>query len=72
MPKHTYKCDKCGSDDLVWDAYSYWDSANQSMELANTFDDCHCNNCDAECNQVEVVLPDGNAEENSNYWGPRR
>ncbi len=67
MKKVTYKCDKCGSNDLVWDAYSGWDATHQRMELVNAFDDCHCKNCDAECNQVEVILPD-TANEDDRYF----
>lgn len=41
-------CSKCGSEDLLFDAYAYWDVNEQEFKLANTFPegDVYCNGCD--------------------------
>ena len=49
----TYECDKCGSDDLTWDAHACWDVENQCMELASHYDECFCRKCNEYCNQIE-------------------
>ena len=43
-------CSKCGSEDVLFDAYVSWNKEKQDMEIANTFDKgSFCNSCDGEC-----------------------
>lgn len=42
------KCTTCGSDQILRDAYAYWDHAKQSWELLSTYDYFFCNECEEE------------------------
>jgi hypothetical protein len=55
-------CDKCGSEDVLADAYVCWDVAAQTWEVASTFDKgAYCNQCDGEARLKEVELTGANA-----------
>ena len=45
MSKTEYRCIKCGSPQIYWDAYAAWDSDNQTMSLVGTFDHAKCADC---------------------------
>lgn len=47
LPRVTYRCEECGSDNLVWDAWVSWDDEAQKMEFAESYQDCLCNECGA-------------------------
>ena len=40
-----YECRKCGSNDILWDAYAEWDADNQMLSLHSTYEDA-----DKRCN----------------------
>jgi hypothetical protein len=46
--KAVFVCDTCGSEDVVVDAWAYWEKKNRRWRLANTYDASHRNNCDEE------------------------
>lgn len=57
MSRVKYVCAKCGSDDILFDAYATWNVRTQQMEVANTYDKGHfCNNCEGECSVDEVAI----------------
>jgi hypothetical protein len=41
-------CEKCGSENVYIDAYAGWSVERQSWELASTFDNSYCSDCDTE------------------------
>ena len=45
----TMVCARCGSEDVLRDAWSEWSTENQAWELGTVFDRAHCNACDGEC-----------------------
>lgn len=47
MPKAmlTYRCPRCGGDNVGYDANSNWCDLTQSWVLGHTFDDGWCNDC---------------------------
>lgn len=47
MPKAmlTYRCPRCGGDNVGYDANSTWCDQTQSWVLGSTFDDGWCNDC---------------------------
>lgn len=53
--KRTYMiCESCSSDDVRKDAWAEWDPKRGDWALGETFDACHCANCDGEANVVQV------------------
>lgn len=49
-------CAKCGSEDVLADAYVEWDSEAQQWAVQNVMDKGHhCNACDEECDIEEVA-----------------
>lgn len=48
MKRIIIRCAECGSEELLFDAYAYWDAHEQEFKLANTFPegDVYCKNCD--------------------------
>jgi hypothetical protein len=52
-----YVCDECGSEDVLFDAYTTWNFKKQQMEIMETYDKGHyCNNCDRERAIKQVVV----------------
>ena len=50
-------CSRCGSDDVLADAYAEWDVETQAWEVAQTFDKGgYCNKCDGETRIEEQPL----------------
>lgn len=49
-----YVCKQCGSDNLTKDATARWDHATEAWVLSDVFDDTFCNECDVECDVLEV------------------
>ena len=49
-------CEKCGSDDVWFEAYAAWDVDTQSWELGSTFDNSWCRDCDGETNIIEQEI----------------
>jgi hypothetical protein len=39
-------CPKCGSDNVGCDAFAKWNVSKQEFELASTYDNCTCLDCD--------------------------
>lgn len=48
-PKEKPVCTQCGSDDVLADAYAWWDVDKQEWALSNTFDNSYCEDCEGEC-----------------------
>ena len=42
------KCKHCKSEDVVLDAWAYWNTDNGSWELDKVFDYSFCRDCDGE------------------------
>ena len=42
------ECATCGSDQVMHDAYAYWDYQKQSWELHSTYDYVFCPECEGE------------------------
>lgn len=52
-------CRKCGSDDVLADAYAAWNVERQEWQLQTTFDKGSvCNACSGEC-RIKWVNTDG-------------
>lgn len=52
-----YKCPKCGSHEVRFDAWAEWDAETQSMSLQNVFEATACDACGAEgFTAIEVKL----------------
>ena len=54
-----YVCSRCGSDEVLWDAYVFWNEDEQDYEISNTFDNavCESDECGGkECSVHEVEL----------------
>lgn len=59
MPKLRMVCRKCGSEDVLCDAYASWNVETQEWELSQTFDKgAYCNNCDGETRINEEEIKD--------------
>lgn len=57
MAKLKMVCRRCGSDDVLADAYAAWNVETQKWEVESTFDKGgHCNACDGEARIVSVEL----------------
>lgn len=46
--KLTLICERCGSDNILTDAWARWDYETQAYVLTGTLDDEHCQVCDGE------------------------
>ncbi len=58
MAKQIPVCTKCGSDDVLSDAYAAWDFSTQEWVLAQTFDKgAYCNKCDGEARLEFKTVP---------------
>lgn len=42
-------CSECGSTDVRVDAWASWDETNQQWELAESYDNSWCIDCEGEC-----------------------
>lgn len=40
-----YKCQSCGSTEILKDAYATWDPSTQEWVLHSVYDDMVCNDC---------------------------
>lgn len=56
--KVTMVCCKCGSEDVMLDAWAEWDFANQEWTLRSTHDNAFCNDCGGETRIEEKELTD--------------
>jgi hypothetical protein len=55
----TMICARCGSDNVVKDAYARWNVTHQKWELSAVFDASFCEACDGEETRLkEAVLSD--------------
>jgi len=55
MPGVRKVCSLCGSEDVLADAYAFWNAETQQWEVSNVFDKgAYCNNCDGECRIEEA------------------
>ena len=60
-PRVTYVCRSCGSKNVGWDAFTYWDEERQEMVLLGIYDATHCHACEDEENVKEVPLEEARA-----------
>ena len=53
-------CGKCGSEDVLIDAYAQWNVEKQDFVLNCTFEHsfCFCNKCQGECGIIDVEVKD--------------
>lgn len=56
--RNTYVCNRCGSDEILFDAWAAWDVENQCMSITTTMDEGHvCENCSGiSTDPIEVIL----------------
>lgn len=53
-----FVCGKCGSDEIVSDAWAEWSIETQQWELGQVFDQTFCLACETECTaQAQDVGP---------------
>lgn len=52
----TFICERCGSDDVVKDAYAVWDEKRQEWSLTSVFDAVTCLECGRETTIVEKEI----------------
>lgn len=45
----TQNCTECGSTDVRIDAWASWNEETQEWELAETYDNPYCMECEGEC-----------------------
>jgi ribosomal protein S27AE len=57
-------CGRCGSEEVLKDAYAEWDVKSQSWVLHSTYDDNRCGHCDYDGNDFQEVPVEG-AKENT-------
>jgi hypothetical protein len=55
-PKITYRCRKCGGNNVGWDAVAYWCDEAQAPVLGSTYDDGWCDTCGPDQKLVELPL----------------
>lgn len=48
-------CGRCGSTDVLKDAFAEWDISLQEWVVHSTYDDNRCNHCDYEGNDFNEV-----------------
>lgn len=53
--KLTKSCPKCGSDEIVRDAWAEWDVDAQTWGLRDFFDNTFCCRCEATFNSDEII-----------------
>lgn len=51
-----YVCQQCGSNEVVADAWAYWDVDRQDWLLRNTADVAFCGQCEGETSFIEIEL----------------
>jgi len=56
-------CSKCGSEDVVVDAWIQWNEYTQEWEIYDIFDNCYCNKCEGECHIEDIEVKDENKTE---------
>ena len=54
MPKLTYVCSFCGSENVKCDAWVAWSVTARSWEVVDVFDDGWCDECDGEASLKAV------------------
>lgn len=57
--KKTMRCADCGGSNVLLDAYAFWNDDTQDWEVAHSFDNAHCDDCDGETSIVECWLDTG-------------
>jgi hypothetical protein len=60
-------CSRCGSEDVMADAYTEWNVETQTWEIAQAFEQgAHCSKCDRELelsnDRCELLSPNPNSE----------
>lgn len=57
--RYTYICEYCGSDNIGFEAFVYWDVEKQEFCVSDTCDKGHtCGRCGVECRTIEIKLRD--------------
>jgi len=56
MARIVMVCEKCGSPNIVRDAWANWSVETQEWVLGNTFDHCECEDCEGETHVSEIDL----------------
>jgi hypothetical protein len=55
-PNVTYCCNRCGSTDVVRDAWAAWNAELQQWEIDQLFDHAFCNTCEGDTGLTEKVI----------------
>ena len=51
-------CERCGSDEVLVDAWAEWSVENQSYQLSELLDHAECEACGGETDIIDKVFPD--------------
>lgn len=52
-------CDECGSTDVRIDAWASWNEDTQEWELAETYENPFCMDCEGPCRIDDEDMPEG-------------
>ena len=56
----TYVCESCGSKEIKYDAWAYWDEESQALALDSTYEHVYCISCDNSTKPKEIIIEDEN------------
>jgi hypothetical protein len=49
-------CERCGSDDLMFDAFARWSPEKNQFILDQVFESVFCGNCNCETADIDINL----------------
>ncbi|MBC8315250.1 MAG: hypothetical protein H8E51_07080 [Bacteroidetes bacterium] len=49
-------CAKCGSDDVMKDAWAEWSVETQNWILHSVYDNTWCEKCEENCKVIEITI----------------
>lgn len=68
LPTRTFVCRRCGSDQVVRDAWACWSVEDQEWELGEVFDYAFCMTCETDCdllaNESKIQPPSSESPTN--------
>ena len=63
--KQRIVCSECGSKNVLFDAWAWWDEDKQTFVLDEVFDYCFCADCDSETKPEHIdITEEGNGSVN--------
>ncbi|MNR57174.1 hypothetical protein D3C85_1778990 [compost metagenome] len=54
--KVNFVCARCGSSNVIKDAWAEWDIDSQRWTLHSTYDSCYCQDCQEDCRLEKVSV----------------